>query len=672
VIEMPLIVLWNETVAGSERQILRWLRSMERSNVSQCWWLRNQVRAAEEAETRSRGYPVFRFYNGALTARVSPAQFAALLDVPVPSFGHHVVEGAKEWNIVRDVNDSVVSTSLLPELITTLADVVGGLRRSVAQFDTPSRGMFDLDRLDASALPGLAALTFRTLGQDREALKGRAEQIHGAMQPGDTASPSRAAPESSAPLVVRLDAIGGSLDDLTRLTVAGMLVIPTLVVLVPRLGGDAQLSLRHWFIDLAEGIETSAYVLRQDILTTFAIDLPVAVERSFVFVDAVRTYVLDSITFGGLLGVEVLRGAFGGMSMFAGQLMTVWDQFVVVLQSVLTTGQAIVDLDIGEPVHRALVAIDTAIGAINPLLRRDPYDAPDQFPVTVGELVLNTGAGARAQRELQAGVRGLRKAWSNLAFEDAQEWLIEKLSGYSPPTMIRALARLVDALGHPQHVPPAVANVRFDGSDLDDLGARIVTPLRRGADALLDRFEQEATFAVQGIGTAAHEALTDVARTFHAASVQATRVRSLRLIEGVVGDTDKFLDSTFGTQRASVGDDRFDALAGQYSAWLVQGGFEAIGAVLAGYVGAMIDQWTGELGANADTPFDVTESSPRKLLKRARLGSVHTPRIRIAVRADELGQPLAGRIADTFQTAISDAYRAGEARLQEAATAVAV
>jgi hypothetical protein len=449
-------------------------------------------------------------------------------------------------------------------------------------------------------------------------------------------------------------------------------VIPTLVVAVPRLGADAQLALRHWFLDLAEGIETSAYDLRQDVLTTFAIDLPVAVERTFVFVDAVRTYVLDSIRFGGQLGVEILRGAFGGISTFAGQLKTVWDQFVVVLQSVLTTGQAIVDLDIGEPVHRALVAIDTAVGAINPLLRRDPYDAPDQFPVTVGELVLNTGAGARAQRELQAGVRGLRKAWSNLAFEDAHEWLIEKMSGYSPPTMIRALAALVNALGHPQHVPPAVANLTFDGSDLDDLGARIVAPLRGGAEELLDRFEQEATFAVQGIGTAAHEALTDAAGTFHAHAVQAARSRSLRLIEGVVGDTDTFLDGILGTQRASGGDGRFDALAGQYSAWLVQGGFDAIGAAAAGYVGRMIDQWTAELDANADTPFDVTESSPRKLLERARLGSVHTTRVRIAVRADELGRPLAGRIADTFQTAITDAYRVGQERFRDAAEAVAV
>ena len=113
-------------------------------------------------------------------------------------------------------------------------------------------------------------------------------------------------------------------------------------------------------------------------------------------------------------------------------------------------------------------------------------------------------------------------------------------------------------------------------------------------------------------------------------------------------------------------------MAGQYAAWLVQGGFEAIGAVLAGYVGQMLDLWTKELDANADTPFEVTKSSPRKLLQKAKLARVHTTRLRIAVRAEEMGRPLALRVADTFQQAISDAYATGERKFRDAAESVAV
>lgn len=665
---MPIIVLWNEAVTGSERQIRRWLRSMERSNHAQYWWLRKQVEAARRAEEMSRDYPVFSFYNEALTARITAGQGGALLDAPVPSLGEHVVRSLDQWNVVREVNDAVLSATLLPDLIVTLREIASGLRSSVTRFRTPSREMFDLDKLDASALPGLAGLTFRTVGKDRAAIKRRAEAIHGALGAGSDGTAATAAP--SAPIVVRLDAIGAWVDDLARYAVAGLMVIPALVVLVPRVAEDAQLALRHWVIDLAEGVEDGVYDLRADVLSAFAVDLPVALEKAFVFVDAVRTYGLDLVHFAGELTVSVLRGTFAGLHTFAGQLRTVWDQFATFLKGLLDTGQAVVDLDIGEPVHLALVAIDEAIDAIKPWLRSDPWDAPDQYAVTVGELVLDAGPGARAQSDLRAGVAGLWTAYRYLAFEDTQNDLI-KLSGWDLKGLITALDSMVTALGHPQNVPGAVLKVTFDSSTMDDLGNRVVDPLRRAADGLLDTVEREATFAVKGIAVATHVGLTGVADAFHAAALDATRTRSLRLLQGV-GGTDELMTKILGSQNVAQGDRRFDALSGQYAAWLVQGGFEAIGAVLSGYVGRILDLWTAELGANADTPFEVTESSPRKLLERARLGRVHTTRLRIAVRAEEMGRPLALRVADTFQQAVSDAYVTGQARLRDAAEAVAV
>lgn len=662
---MPIIVLWNETVAGSERRIRQWLKSMELSNRSQFWWLRKRLEVTRRAEAASRAFPVFRFYNEAITARVSRFQFGALLDARVPSLGHHIVEAAEEWNVVRDVNNSVTSAQLLPELIRTLSEIVDGLGGSVARFRTPKREMFDLDKLDASALPGLAALTFRTLGQDRGALKRTAEAVHAAIESTAGSETEGRQQKPSEPLLARLDGMGRALDTGTRYVVAGLLLIPAVAGLVPRMAEDARLALGHWFIDLAERIETDVYEMRRRVLTVFAIDLPVAAEKAFVVVDAVRTYVLDNIRFISLVAVELLRGTFGGFTTFADQLRTTWDQVIRLINTIVATGEAVLDLDIGGPLHEALEAINTAINNINPLLRADPYDPPDEFPVTVGELVMNKGAGARAQSELQAGVRGLRKAWRNLAFEDAHEWLTEKISGYSPPKMIVALGKLVDALGHRQHVPAAVPRLTFDGSDMVDIGQKIVEPLRKGTENILDRLEADATYAIQGVGTAAHGALTDTAAAFDAAAVNATRIRSLRLIEGIAGDTDYFLRSVLGDQQASGGDERFDALAGQYAAWLVQGGFDVIGAAMAGYAGHLLDVWTAELDANEDLPFEVTETSPRKLLERARLGRVHTPRMRIAVRAESLGGPLAAQVADRFQTAIVDSYRCGQERLGE-------
>ncbi len=626
--------------------------------------------AAAGGDRRGRGgiaaFPVFRFYNESLTARVSAMQRGALLTAPVESFGHHVVEAADEWNLVREVNDNIASVTLLPDLIRTLEEIVAGARGSVARFRTPTRGMFDIDRLDASDLLGLGALTFRTFGRDRQALLRRTRSVRAATRLRDDSNDGADAETApGASLVVQLDGVTQSIDGLTRWVVAGLLAVPALGNLVPRMAADAGLAFSHWFIELAEGIETSVYDLRRDVLAVFAIDLPIAVEKAFVVVDAIRSFVLDNIRFGSLVGIEVLRGVFGGVSVFGTQMRTMWSELALVIDELARTGQAIVDLDIGEPLHHALESIDSAINNINPILRSESYDAPAQFAVTVGEFVLNTGPGARAQSELRAGVRGLRQAWGNLAFQGAHEWAIEGITGYSPPKMTRALGLLVDALGQPRHVPVAVPAFVFDGSDMDDIGQRIVEPLRRGAENILNGLEADATTAVQGVGSAAHRALAATADAFDAAATRATRTRSLRLIEGITADGDRFLRTIIGDQTASSSDGRFDALAGQYSAWLVQGGFDVIGAALAGYVDQMLDVWTAELDANADLPFDVTETSPRKLLGRASLGRVHTTKMTIGVRADELGRPLASSIAERFDAAITDAYRIGQARLGE-------
>jgi hypothetical protein len=138
---------------------------------------------------------------------------------------------------------------------------------------------------------------------------------------------------------------------------------------------------------------------------------------------------------------------------------------------------------------------------------------------------------------------------------------------------------------------------------------------------------------------------------------------SLRHLRRLTSNTDALIESLFGDQEIERSETGFEPVAGAYAQWLIQGGFDMIGATAAGFIGMVLDEWLVHLQENTDTPVEITATSPRRFLERARLGRVHTPRIRVVARGENLSRSLAVRVADGFQEAVQEAFSTGQARL---------
>ena len=417
---MPIILIWDLTVFPWLKQFGRWFDNMRRSCFLLDRWLEKRLKETEDVERLTSRFPVFRFYNEAVAAEIVSIQLGSLLTAPVMSIGAHLERALGQWDVPRRVKASIRSNQLLPELFRVLEELTAGILASVNRFTGPVKdikGLFDPKTRTASDLFGLGALTFRAVGSSRDQIFKAAQQVHRAFYPppkpvdlpgGAGTVPN---PPSTLPMEFQLDAI-------LRYVVAGLLVLPALGQLLGVIGNDLLLHLRFFLLGKLEEIERRSHAFRRQILDVFISGLQNYGEKAALFVLAARDVAIGYIQFYAKVGTEYLHGVVGGVTAFAKQLQTFWTGLVDVISKVIGYGNAVISVDIGTILHNGLVTVEDAIETIDTHLYEigeepDFYDAPDDpFPVTIGEMVLNEGAGVRANRELSEAIRLLRAAWN--------------------------------------------------------------------------------------------------------------------------------------------------------------------------------------------------------------------------------------------------------------------
>ena len=675
---MPIILLWNETVEGSLAQFQRWLDSFERSNFLLERWLEKRVREAEDLERLTNRFPVFRFYNEAVTARLGSFQFGALLTAPVAGVGDHMERALGQWNVARRLSGAVRENRLLPELFGVLEEITSGILASIDRFRRPTAAMFDPTQRRLSDLPGLAVMAYRALATSRDQILRAATNVRDAFVPTTEGGPSERS-EGAGPGEPRAAAsalpLSFQLDELTRYLVAGLLVIPALGRLIGVIGSDLLLHLRYVLLDVLQGIEARAFGFRRRILEVFVYDLDVYARQGVQFVLAAKEVAVSYLQFYAQVGIEYLRGVIGGVGTFASQLQTFWSGQVDVIHQVLRYGNAVIGINIGPVIHRALEAAEDGIETIDTHAysfwwwdHPEWYKAPKEFPVTVEELVMNQGAGVRANRELSRAIRLVGEAWRGAdpfaaaSVRGATHWL----TGMDILRYIVALHGVRYALSLPRAGAPVQPTLTLDLSAVPDLTAEVIRPLRDGLNHAVNHAVTGVAVGIEGVVVAAVDTLDSTAVAFDNAAANAARMGSLRLLGLLTSNTDALMESLFGDQEIRRSETGFEPVAGAYAQWLIQGGFDMIGAAMAGFIGMVLEEWVVHLEENADTPVEVTATSPRRLLERARLGRVHTPEVRIVARGQDLGRSLAARIADGFQELVQRAYATGQANLDRA------
>ena len=262
---MPIVLLWAETMAPHAADILRWLKNMDRSTFLLDRWLEKRVPAAERLEEATAAFPIFNYYNTALTARVADIQFGSLLTVPVDGVGTHVERALEKWDISGNIVNQARSAGLPAELLQVFEEITVALIGSLDRFETPTKEMFDPKGHTASDMIGMAALVWRTVGANRQGIYDAFERVHAGLVPANDNGGSRASSLGSAQPVAGLP-LADQLDEIARYVAVGLLVIPALSSLLETIGGDALTLGKYKALAKFEQWEALAWAHRKAIL----------------------------------------------------------------------------------------------------------------------------------------------------------------------------------------------------------------------------------------------------------------------------------------------------------------------------------------------------------------------------------------------------------------------
>jgi hypothetical protein len=485
--------------------------------------------------------------------------------------------------------------------------------------------------------------------------------------------------ERELPLATRLRDINTQIDEIVRYVAGALFVIPALSELLRRIGADALVALRYSLLAKLEEIEALAYAYRRRMFLAFRDGMAAYTEVALQMMTRISGYAVDYVRVFTEIGVALLRGVTDGVGAFADQLQTFWQGVTEVIDKVVSFGTAVISIDLGQVIHLALVTVEDAIDWLGFNFygifdQPEGYDAPEQFPVTIGEIVLEEGAGVRANNEIRTAIRRLTAAVRGAGGISVIGPIVFKATKGKVHlhNLMTGLDMVSVALSLPRAPLAGQPVLTFDASSEPNLVVEVITPLRNGLARAVTDVGTAADTAVGDIFTAAGTALTETARTFSEASAAAAARRPLALMRRLAGDPEALLQSLFGDQETAAKEPSSLAPVGRaFEGWLLQGGFDTIGRVAAGYLKFVLDEWLLHVAENRDTPVEVTPTSPKLLLQRAVLGRVHVPELRIVARGNPLGRPLAERIAAEFRSAVRQAYRTGGERLGQYAAAAA-
>jgi len=689
---MPIILIWNAAASPRERQFLRWVAELNVAGAAIGKWLGKRLKEADEIERETRGFPVVLFYNLALTVRVAPLQAGAILSGDEPGILDSFREIGRAWRIDRVWTNRVRETELLPGLARALADMTQSVLASIDRFRTPTAAMFNPEGARASDLFGIGALAFRALGQGRLTILQSLGRVEAALNPpkpeaaaagaavgaaaGAIAGPAagsmaaaaaraavsaRSAEAAAAPLPLYM-----RLDEGLRYIAGAVLILPAIGAMAIQLAQDVMLWIRHTVIEFAFGLEQDIFDLRQTILTGLRDGLTTFSTVSAQFLVIARDYALGHIRHWARFSAVYMRGLVNGISGFATQFQTFWSHVMTLVNTIIAWSQRLMGVDVGGVVHHFLRVLSRTIAFLDfhfYAIGDSPqsYSAPRQFPVTLGGLVLNEGGGVRARRELETAfsrvVAAMRGA-SGLNFNLA---LFSRLGDINLFQALNGLNGLIQRLGTRPRALRGQPLLRYSQETEPDLARQVIEPMRTALHRNVRDISNAAQQAAENSVVAITQMFDGVATAFSAAALQAVRLGSMRTYDRIMQGSEAFVRDTFPNERRSQ-PTGLEAIGRAFGTWM-QGAFEGLGAIAAGWLGFILGEWTQHLDANADTPVQVFETSPAILLERARLTRVHMPEMRVVAGAQTTNADLARRIAQRFRVAVQDAHRDGEDRL---------
>lgn len=675
---MPIFLIWNTAAAPWLGSFRSWINEFDVAGRSLERWLEKQLSTAERIDRATAGFPIFRFYNMAVSAEISRLQFGSIAPVPDSQFGAQMGRVGQAWNLPAVLGRRITESQLIVNVFGVVEDILGSVVASIDRMANPTAETFDPERARFTDLFGLAALLFNTVGSNREGIyragKGLADGLHIDPQPsggtltaeaGAVAAPE---PDTATWIISMARDFTAQAETLLQYIAAGLMLVPAIGALLLSIGRDIALALRLVVLEFCEETERSALAWRRGFYERFYRGLNAWVDGTMLFMLAIRDAALSQLRFAVRFGVTYLDALAGGVSVFATDLQTFWSGVGGLISAIIDYLGRVLSIDIGDVIHNSLVLFQRIIDFIGDELWEDSkkaprYHAPDRFAVTIGELVTGTGNGTNAQNQLAtAGLtlqRSLQGAhWVSVGVNLG---LGSMISGKFLPGLAANTIALTQRLRTPMVAAGTQPNLAFDSSAVPDITGLFVEPARTALTTAVTAIGTSAGTAINGIFTTFGSLADGVATRAEDQAIAALRAGSLQHYNAIVAGSEGLVGRALPNLPVSA-PTGLESVAQAYAVWL-SGAFEMIGTLLGGFLTTLVDEWRNRIDTNEDATVEVTATSPRKLLERARLGVVRMPEMRIVMNVARTDQQSANDVADTFQRAVGEAYMTGSRRL---------
>jgi hypothetical protein len=640
--------------------------------VAQVLGKRRSTAAAVELATR--GFPIVRFYDEAVTMKITAAQKGAVeLTAPPQAFLDQLWRGAQAgwegfFRVIPRVDEATVINRFAGGLERTVAEIEASVRR----FEKPTAEMFEPDARRGSDLFGLAALAFRTLaeasrrGGEVDRLTGQVRATLAIVRGGETpAAGEGAAPARS--LTETLDAAGLQLVGAT----VAIGVLPRLLVVLLE---GAVLRVKVWLLDELTAIERHVLDFRANVFRRAFTGLTAWADRGIDIASAVHRVVGSNLAFmlrfWRELGTQVARGVRD----FVVQLTNYLRDWVTLLNALPGWIDVLVRFDLSELLRSSLGRVVSVIPSFS---LSDLLDS-DARRVNIGlrERLLTAIDAAEAAAGGVAGLLGPVGRWivrEKIRYVRRQarraRWLVRELfPGPSLPPGLLGTVFINPPVPFPAEAPPL--RFRSDAPNLYETlfgggrGARIVGFFHGLESSVQGGISEGVTRTIGG--------LSQLSTVFGTAAAQAARFRRGDELERVAGEASLLAGGVFGpeveSERKALERRAPDAVARAFESWLADGGFVLIGEAIPAYVGEAARHWYEQVLHGEELTAPLTATSPRILRRRAVLGKVTMRRMTLwSAPGEALEAELADRVADRFEEAVAEAYETGRARLRELA-----
>ncbi len=651
----PISILLGARLAKSSRQLNTLFLDLSRR-------LQKRLTAARSLEAGSRAFPVVVFRGDAVTAWIDRFQHGAVRKkrpedgaVSLADGGRRFVRGlGRIPDIVEAhlvIRRTLVATgNLLRTALGFLDSTRGGMtvRARLLQIATASKdqpqgpGLLDvlldnskrLPRIVAAGAVGMVALAdfLRALADER----GRGLLVfgEGAHTLGKSLGevfaelfPADGAPDTGSPAPPRAlhdplrDVVGGLVFALFAVPWAGLYLGPLFRKLL--LGVQVRL------VELLLEIEGLGWDFRQMVLEVFFVSFESLQRKAVDWLEGLTNLVLSLLTFG--LG-------FAEIYLFE-----------------LFVGLRTVTRKIGE----VLATIADVIFWVGTLLGT-------LFKLSLGSILPGLGAGLTFYDLIQAfqGKGPLARLLGSTPAKVSKATRIE-VRGPGGKVLL-----VVTILNQKDPDPPTITRFPQLLPDLLGKGPNSLVGILRRVRGMTEGLVADILLVGQAL-------LVDSERGFDQLRQDAASLDLDRSFGHLVKDSRRIVDSLLEPERRRIerqGASGFERMSAILSGVLLRGGFDVVGASIRGYTLELDRLWSAQKASEAHGETVVisetgTGTSPHKISRRARLGTVRVPRMTVRAAGRDLDPDLRQKVAAEVRRLVARAHARGRQRLDEARAA---